>query len=221
MIEPAPVRLFTGLGREETSVILAAATKRAFKASEIITSADQVPSHLFLLRSGSVNIHIVTNDGQEVLLKQLAPEDVFGVASLLSEPMLSIGTAQAIRDSQLFMWEQRVARQLARAYPRLGENALRTALRHFALLAERHIGLLMDPAEERLARVLIGLASRVGCTLKVGIQIDIKNEDLASLADVSRFTASRLLRQWQRKGAVEKFRGKVLLLHPERMITAA
>jgi hypothetical protein len=74
---------------------------------------------------------------------------------------------------------------------------------------ERHIGLLMDPAEERLARVLIGLASCVGCTLKGGIQIDIKNEDLASLADVSRFTASRLLKQWERKGAVEKSRGKV------------
>jgi len=50
------------------------------------------------------------------------------------------------------------------------------------------------------------------------VEIDIKNEDLASLADISFFTASRFLQEWERKGAVEKSRGKVLIRCPEKLI---
>ena len=56
--------------------------------------------------------------------------------------------------------------------------------------------------------------------LPSGIEIDIKNEDLASLADISFFTASRLLKEWERKGVVEKSRGKVLIRRPEKLLAA-
>ena len=50
------------------------------------------------------------------------------------------------------------------------------------------------------------------------IPYDVKNVELASLADVSSFTASRLLQEWERKGAVEKSRGKVLIRSPEKLL---
>jgi len=50
------------------------------------------------------------------------------------------------------------------------------------------------------------------------LRADIKNEDLASLADVSFFTASRFLQSWERKGAVHKSRGKVLIRCPEKLL---
>jgi hypothetical protein len=37
---------------------------------------------------------------------------------------------------------------------------------------------------------------------------------------VSIFTASRLLKDWERKGAVEKSRGKVLIRRPEKLLAA-
>jgi CRP-like cAMP-binding protein len=51
-----------------------------------------------------------------------------------------------------------------------------------------------------------------------GVEVDVKNVELASLADVSSFTASRLLQEWERKGAVEKSRGKVLIRSPEKLL---
>jgi CRP-like cAMP-binding protein len=75
-------------------------------------------------------------------------------------------------------------------------------------------------AQERLACALSSLGSRIGHALPNGVEVDIKNEDLASLADVSIFTASRLLKDWERKGAVEKSRGKVLIRRPEKLLAA-
>jgi DNA-binding transcriptional regulator YhcF (GntR family) len=41
---------------------------------------------------------------------------------------------------------------------------------------------------------------------------------LASLADVSSFTASRTLNKWERQGVVEKSRGKVVIRSPEKLL---
>jgi CRP-like cAMP-binding protein len=53
-----------------------------------------------------------------------------------------------------------------------------------------------------------------------GIEVDIKNEDLASLADVNCFTVSRILGAWERQNVVSKSRGKVLIRCPEKMLAA-
>jgi len=218
MIEPASVRFFTGLEKSETSVILAAATRQKFKQGEIIARADEPASRLYLVREGSVDYFVLTHDGREVLLRRLVSGNIFGVAAFLSQPVGYVGTSKAVHTSEVFVWEHAVIRQLAKAYPQLGENALRTVLRYVALFAERHIALVSKPAQERLAYALTSLGSRAGHLVPNGVEIDIKNEDLASLADVSFFTASRFLQEWERKGAVEKSRGKVLIRSPEKLL---
>jgi CRP-like cAMP-binding protein len=218
MIEPASVRFFTGLEKKEIDVILAAATKRTFGAAEIVARADEPASHLFLVKDGSVDYYVLTSDGREILLRRLISGNVFGVAAFLSEPTGYVGTSKAVHSTEVFMWEHLVIRQLAKAYPRLAENALRTALRYIALFAERHIALVSKPAQERLACALTSLGSRVGHMVPSGMEVAVKNEDLASLADVGYFTTSRFLQEWDRKGAIEKSRGKVLIRSPEKLL---
>jgi CRP/FNR family transcriptional regulator, nitrogen oxide reductase regulator len=218
MIEPSSVRFFTGLDRSETSAILAAAIRQKYKGGEVIARADEPASRLFLVRDGSVDYFVLTSDGREILLRRLVSGNIFGVGAFLSEPIGYVGTSKAVHNCELFVWGHTVIRELATAFPRLGENALRTVLRYVALFAERHIALVSKPAQERLAFALTSLGSRAGHMVPSGVEIEIKNEDLASLADVSFFTASRFLQEWERKGAVEKSRGKVLIRSPEKLL---
>jgi CRP-like cAMP-binding protein len=50
------------------------------------------------------------------------------------------------------------------------------------------------------------------------IEFDVTNEELASAANITPFTASRLLSKWQTSRAVVKRRGKILLRSPERLL---
>jgi len=218
MIEPASVRFFTGLTRSEIGVILAAATRRKLKGGEIVARADEPASHLFLVREGCVDYFVLTSDGKEILLRRLVSGNIFGVGAFLSQPVGYLGTSKAVHSGEVFVWEHIIIRQLAKTYPLLGENALRTVLRYVALFAERHIALVSKPAQERLAFALTSLGSRAGHLVPSGMEINIKNEDLASLADVSFFTASRFLQEWERNGAVKKSRGKILIRSPEKLL---
>src|SRR6185295_6018285 len=104
-------------------------------------------------------------------------------------------TAKAARETETLFWDYRIMRQLALAYPQLAENALRIALHTITLHADRHIALISKSARKRVAAVLARLGARTGRVLPSGIEVDINNEDLASLADVNLFTASRHLKE--------------------------
>ena len=219
MIEPAKVGLFTGLKQNEIRAILAVATKRQFDASDVIIRHSEPGTRLFIVKMGNIDYQIGTSDGK-IILWRFVPGNVFGVAAFLSEPTGYLGTAKSVFRSEVLVWDHRTVLQLARAYPRLAENALRTALRYIALYTERHMRLVSGNSQERLAFALTSLGSRAGHVLPTGLEIDVKNEDLAALADVHFFTATRLLKAWERKGAVEKSRGKVLIRCPEKLLVA-
>jgi len=84
-----------------------------------------------------------------------------------------------------------------------------------------NVALTCHPARQRLARVLVSLARGIGEKVLGGIELDFTNEELANAANVTLFTASRILNQWQRQGLVVKSRGKVLLPSPERLFVHA
>ncbi|HEY2168210.1 MAG TPA: helix-turn-helix domain-containing protein, partial [Candidatus Angelobacter sp.] len=74
---------------------------------------------------------------------------------------------------------------------------------------------------QRLAAILVNLAQGIGHKVPTGVELDVTNEELAQAANVTHFTASRLLSHWQRQGALVKTRGKILLRSPENLLLAA
>ena len=85
------------------------------------------------------------------------------------------------------------------------------------LIGRLHASLVCNSAPQRLARVLANLAAGIGQKVPGGVELDVRNEELANEANISPFTASRLLSAWQREGILVKRRGKVLLRYPYRL----
>lgn len=108
----------------------------------------------------------------------------------------------------------------ARAHPQLIENGLRMALHYLNAYMHRHVGIVTKSAESRLAKALVHLAAEAGQVRPAGVEIDITNEQLSSLSDISPFTASRLLSKWERDGKLSKERGRVTLRSPESLMIA-
>ena len=67
--------------------------------------------------------------------------------------------------------------------------------------------------------MLVTLARTVGQKVPGAVALQITNEELACAANVTPFTASRLMSQWERGGVLIKHRGKVVLRSPERLLS--
>ena len=111
----------------------------------------------------------------------------------------------------MLSWDRATLHLLAARYPRLMQNALLLASEYLAWHLVDHLALTCHTAGQRLAYLLVSLACVIGHKVPGGIELDATNEELASASNITHFSASRLLNEWQRKHIVEKRRGKILL----------
>lgn len=212
------VRLFSGLGDDEIARILAGAVVRKFAQGQTIVQAGEPALHLYLLKSGAVNCFRVTLGGRQVLLTRLSSGEAFGLGALLDKPAGDISTAVALRQTEVHVWPHWVVRRFMEKQPKLAENALRIGLEYLKLCSDRHLALAFSSAEARLTRTLAVVGARTGRPTARGLEVQITNEDLASLADIGSYTASRILQKLHRSGALEKRRGRVFIRTWQRIL---
>jgi CRP-like cAMP-binding protein len=214
-------RFLQGLAPFERAAILKAATPRRFPANSVVLDQGHPANHLFLVITGRARHFFITENGTKILLNWLVPGDTFGGYTVLATPASYLVSTETVKDSGVLMWDRSTIRSLVARYPRLLDNGLLTASDYLAWYLAANVALTCHSARQRLARVLVSLARGIGEKVSGGMELDFTNEELANAANVTLFTASRILNQWQRQGLVVKSRGKVLLPSPERLFVHA
>ena len=184
----------------------------------MITNQDHPAEHLYLLLTGRARFFFVTEKGQEVILLWIPPGEIFGSAALLPAPTGYHVSTAVTRSCSALVWDRFTIRRLAALYPKLLENAFYLTLHYLSAYRAAHGALISDTSQERLAHVLVSLASGIGVKVAGGIELRIRNEELANEANVSLFTASRVISEWHRAGLLLKGRGKVVLRSPEGLL---
>ncbi len=211
-------KLLAGLDDAALRQVGDAAQVRGMAANKQVTLTGGRPDHLFLLQVGRARSFIHTESGSEINLLWQVPGDVIGLVSLLANPPNYMASATTLTECEFLVWDHHAIRRLAKAYPQLTENGFRLAVHYVGTYMKRHANLLTKDRASRLAQVLLQLATDASEVQPSGIVIDITNEHLSSLSDISSFTASRLLSRWQRDGKLVKERGRVTLLAPESLM---
>ena len=210
-------RLLAGVDPDERKAIVAGSRRQTLQPSQVLFRTGERAEQLFVLRKGRVQYGRFSSTGREVVMGILGPGDVFGLACLLPSSNY-IGTAEALDRGEVQVWSRHVIQRFAHKYPQVQGNVLQIALAYVAEFADRLERLMTGTAEQRLARVVTSLGVRIGTPAQTSIDVLIKNDQLASLADVSPFTVSRLLKQWEREGVISKSRGIVRILSPEHLL---
>jgi CRP-like cAMP-binding protein len=211
-------RFFEGLASSEVASIVAPATKRRFLAHSLMAHEGHPADHLFLMIHGRARGFCMTPQGEKVPVFWFPPGEVFGGAAFLSRSVEYLVSTEAVNDSTALVWNRATIRSLSAQFPRLVENALLIAYDYFVVYRSLHISATCQNARQRLAQVLGNLAVGLGQQVAEGVELNVRNEELANEANITIFTASRLLNEWQRKGILTKSRGKVVVRSPEALM---
>jgi len=210
-------QFLAGLIPAHRKTILAAATQRRFLGNTVITNQEHPADHFYLLTKGLARFFFVTEEGRKLLFQWLGPGDLFGGRAVLSSQSSYLFSTETVTDSLVLVWDRGAIRGLVERYPKLLENALLTASDFMTWHLASYIGLACYTARRRVAQVLVTLGRTIGKKVPGGVEVWITNEELANAANVTPFTASRLMSDWQRDRALVKRRGAILLRSPERL----
>lgn len=211
-------KFLQGLIPSDIEAVLRTSTLRRFAANAVVANQGDPADYFFLLTNGCARQFSITEDGQKILLLWLAAGDVFGGLALWPEPSSYLVSTEVVKGSCAIVWRRSEIRDVIARHPRLQDNLLSIAYECMTWFLASHMALISHTARQRLARVLTSLARGVGRKVSGGIELDITNEELANTANVTLFTASRLLSEWHRSGSISKSRGSVVLHHPERLL---
>jgi CRP/FNR family transcriptional regulator len=206
-----------GLTEPELKSVLAASEQRQYITNSVITNAGDPADYLFLLKKGRARYFSVTPAGQKVVLFWFSPGDVFGLYALVGEPSNYLLSSEMVEDGSVLAWRRSKILDILARYPKLQDNALSIAGDYLSWFQASHLALISHTARQRLARVLTSLAQGIGRQVSGGTELSITNEELANTANVSLFTASRILSEWQRNGEVSKKRGSIVLRTTEAL----
>jgi CRP/FNR family transcriptional regulator, nitrogen oxide reductase regulator len=211
-------RFLEGLAPSALRTIVSAAKQRRYIANSVIVNQGHPAEFFFLLLSGRVRYFCLSPDGRKVILRWLVPGDIVSPAALLSRPSEYLVSSEAVKNSSMLVWDRATLRDLIVRYPQLIDNVLSIVYDYMAYYRDAHISLTCDTASQRVAYVLISLADSLGRRIAGGTELDVRNEELANVANVTPFTVSRLLSDWQRRGFLTKRRGSVVLHSPMRLL---
>jgi CRP-like cAMP-binding protein len=206
-----------GLGPVDLAIVLEEATLRRFPAHSIIASEGHCADELFLILEGRARTFTTTPKGEKVLLLRIPAGDASGGRALLATPTKYLVSTESVTECSALVWSRSSILYFTKQYPVLLENALMIASDYLAAYRDMHVAASFHSASQRVARVLGKLAREVGRRGFEGTVINISNEELANEANVTIFTVSRMLGEWQKKGLVVKRRGKVVVRSPEEL----
>jgi CRP-like cAMP-binding protein len=215
--ELAP-RFLQGLAPGDLATVLEAATLQRFAAHSIITNEGDRADQLFLFIKGRARTFTTTRKGEKVLLIGVPAGDASGGRALLAVPMKYLLSTEAVTNCTALAWSRSSMLSLTKRYPILLENTLLIASDYLAAYRDMHVAASYHTAGQRIAQVLAKLSREVGRKGSEGTVIAISNEELANEANVTIFTVSRMLGEWQRKGLVVKRRGQVVVRSPEELV---
>jgi CRP/FNR family transcriptional regulator len=208
-----------GLEAADVRVVLDAGTKRRIAPHAIIYEQGTQANEFFLLTTGHARYFSLGPDGRRMLLHWLVPGDILGVVSMLRSPAAYRVSAETVQESSLIVWTRSTMLSLADRYPRLVQNALVVGAGYLDLYIAAYSALVSETARERLANVLARLGPAIGREVPGGVELTVTNEELASAANITPFTASRILSEWQDSSVVTKRRGRIILHAPGRLFS--
>jgi CRP-like cAMP-binding protein len=218
----AELPVFAGLAPAELDAILSEARSIRYpKNSAVFQEGEDVHS-FFVLLHGHVRASKTTPAGQQVVVRYVAPGEIFGVAPAIGLTKYP-ATATAVDDSVALAWPSAAWPRLVAQHPALATNTLQTVGSRLQETHTRVVEMSTQQVERRVAHALLRLARQAGRKVEQGVEIDfpISRQDIAEMTGTTLHTVSRTLSAWESQGLIESGRQRVVLRDPHRLFVLA
>ncbi len=210
--------VFAELPAREIEALCGIAREEATRVREYFFMEGDRAAWLYIVKSGRIKILKHSRTGKDVVLELLGRGEVFGgVAVIERRPYPA--TAQAVEPSVVLKIPADAVIALAERYPSI--------IREMALMIGRRLraahdsvkSLAVDPAEARLAAMLVRLAEREGTKSKHGLTLPfhLTRQSLADMTGTTVETAIRVVSRWLKEGLLLDDNGHLVLREVEAL----
>jgi CRP/FNR family transcriptional regulator, nitrogen oxide reductase regulator len=216
------VPVFINATEEDISAITRLGVARMVEEGSYFFMQGDEADFLYILISGRAKLCTISADGQQVNLRTIVPNQLFGALGAVQKKAKYPAGAQALEDSSAIAIKSTEFHKLLLERPHLSFGLMDLMTGYIQEMQERYRELATERVEQRVARALLRLAAQSGEKIEQGgITLQFSQEDLSEMAGTTLYTVSRLLSQWGKNGILKTGRGKVTLIEPHGLVRIA
>ncbi len=205
--------MLQNLSERDLQMVLSRASARDVRKGVYLFLQGEPARELFILQSGRIRVHEITEKSRDFLVRFVGPGQIFGNQAAI--PDANYGAfARCETTCRVWMWTQAALRELLEEVPRLTSNLFAITTRMLHHLRERYRLLATESVEDRIDWALTELANSIGTPQGDAVVIagQAIQKDIADLASTTPYTVSRALTDHERRGVLTK-KGRHILLH--------
>jgi len=209
------VHLFEDLSRDELRESTVYMNMKEYGKGDYLFFEEDAEPGIFILVEGLVKLIKETQDGKTIIVRLVFPGDVFGWIEWGKNAPKSTYTAMAVLDSKVLYISNRDFINLAIKYPAIAIKMTCDATANLLQTYEILKSIASGRVEERIAKVLLELADRVGTKVDgtVVIRLPLTRQDIAEMTGTTVETAIRVMSRWKKQGIINTERGYIEILN--------
>jgi CRP/FNR family transcriptional regulator, nitrogen oxide reductase regulator len=217
------VAVFDAASAEDVSAIAGLGLQRAVEEGGFFFMQGEPAEYLYILLNGRAKLCQISLDGQQVNLRTLNPNQLFGAVGAVDVNATYSACAQALEDSSAIAIRSDRFHALLEQRPHLSFGLMKLMTGYIQEMQERYREMATEKVEQRIARVLLRLAAQTGKRVEQGVLIELlfSRQDLAEMAGTTLFSVSRILSAWERQGLIVTGRERVTLTNPHAVMRLA
>ncbi len=213
---------FLGLSRAQLRMILDEATAHRHQPGATIFDEGAEATQFHLLLDGHVRAQRVTPNGEQVILHEIPPGELFGFApalGLVAYPATAIAVSECI----VLAWPTRQWEVFMSCYQGFARQTFRTLGQRMHENNDRIMEMATQQVEQRISNTLLRLVNQSGRKTAAGIEISfpITRQDLSEMSGTTLHTVSRVLSSWEKSGIVQSERKRVTVVQPHQLVLLA
>lgn len=201
---------FRTLPPVERALVRDATREIALAKGALAFSQGQPSTHLWAVCAGLVHVVKSGPAGREIVLEVIPPGELFGaVVALEDRPYPA--SAIAAEASTVWRIPSSLVREICQRHPTLRSAILALVTTRLRSAHERLQSVALEPVEQRLARMLLVLAPKIGRKEDGVTVLPVTRQELADMVGTTVETAIRITSKWHKTGVVRSARNALAL----------
>jgi CRP/FNR family cyclic AMP-dependent transcriptional regulator len=212
------VPLFSAMSDEDLRLLQPSIQQRSYPRNATIMRAGEETDALYVVLSGRVKVLIPDENGREVILANLGPNEFFGEMGLLDD-MPRSASVETLEPCQMLRLSKAGFLGAMKDNFELGMVVIRNLVRRLREADRKIESLALIDVYGRVARVLLEQAEEIDGQLVV--EHAPPKQEIARMIGASREMVSRVVKDLQERGYIRTEKRKVFLLDKGAMAKRA
>jgi CRP/FNR family transcriptional regulator len=202
--------IFSSLNADELAELSKLAIERSLQPEEFVFWEGDDPDYFYVVIEGRVKVIKHSTSGKEFIIAFFGPGEMFGeVAVFQGKPYPA--SAQVMTDAKILGIKREDFLSFLATRPQVALSIINVLGGRLRDAQSRLKDFAGERVEQRLARTLLMLASKLGPTLP------FTRQEIADMAGTTTETAIRITSQLKERGIIRPVRGKITILDETKL----